>query len=63
LAATATTSIDQGVDLADCATDFEGDPRPHGSGPDIGADEYQTNHLFTDGFESGNTLAWSADRS
>jgi hypothetical protein len=59
LAASASTVIDQALDLADCASDFEGDPRPRGPAPDIGADEYQTSHVFTDGFESGNTAAWN----
>jgi hypothetical protein len=59
LAATAATVIDQGLELADCATDFEGDSRPEGAAPDIGADEHQTSHLFSDGFESGHTTAWN----
>jgi hypothetical protein len=59
LAASATTAIDQGLSLTDCTTDFEGDLRPQGAAPDIGADEYQISRIMVDGFESGNAAAWS----
>jgi hypothetical protein len=37
---TATDAIDQAQTLADVADDFDGDPRPIGPAPDVGADEY-----------------------
>lgn len=40
LAAGAAAAIDQGGDLGGAVpADFEGDPRPQGAGPDVGADE------------------------
>jgi hypothetical protein len=39
LAATATLAIDQGANLADVGTDFDGDSRPAGLASDLGADE------------------------
>ncbi len=38
-------AIDAGVD-AGVAVDFEGDPRPRGSAPDIGADEYNLQAIY-----------------
>jgi hypothetical protein len=40
LMASATAVIDQAAPLAQVPTDFDGDPRLLGAGPDIGADEY-----------------------
>jgi len=40
LVATATAVIDQAASLADITDDFDGDARPIGSAPDVGADEY-----------------------
>jgi hypothetical protein len=40
LVATATDAIDQAASLADVTDDFDGDARPIGPAPDIGADEY-----------------------
>jgi len=40
LLATATAAIDRGVNLTDCPTDWDGDPRPIGPARDIGADEH-----------------------
>jgi len=40
LVATATAAIDQAATLADVADDFDGDARPIGPAPDVGADEY-----------------------
>jgi hypothetical protein len=40
LKATASVAIDQGVVLAECGLDWEGQARPFGPGRDIGADEY-----------------------
>lgn len=42
LRATATVAIDQAATLAQVTDDFDGDPRPIGSAPDVGADEYGT---------------------
>jgi parallel beta-helix repeat protein len=39
LKSTAVQAIDQGPSLPDVTTDFEGDPRPSGAAPDLGADE------------------------
>lgn len=39
LALSATQAIDQGVTVSSVWEDFEGDPRPVGDGPDVGADE------------------------
>ena len=50
-------AIDAGVNSG-VADDIDGDPRPWGAAFDIGADEYGP--LFADGFESGNTAAWSS---
>jgi hypothetical protein len=59
LAGPALPPVDAGVVLAGALAgdDFDGQPRDvH---PDIGADEVRT-ELFRDGFESGDTSAWSA---
>jgi hypothetical protein len=40
LASTATGAIDQAATLADVSDDFDGDARPIGAAPDVGADEY-----------------------
>ena len=50
-------AIDTGVDVG-ILDDIDGDNRPYGAGFDIGADEYSV--LFVDGFESGDTSAWSS---
>ena len=39
LRASATPAIDQAAPLADVPTDIDGDPRPTGAAPDVGADE------------------------
>ncbi len=63
--------IDQGQTLASVSDDFDGDSRPIGSAPDIGADEYGipspsavTNLRLTQGVTSANilaaTLSWLA---
>jgi hypothetical protein len=43
LLATATNAIDKGVPILTVTNDFDGDRRPRGAGPDIGADEFTTN--------------------
>jgi len=50
-------AIDNGEVLADVTRDLEGTPRPFGPMHDIGA--YEAGGLFADGFESGDTSAWS----
>jgi hypothetical protein len=40
LVATATSAVDQAATLTDVTDDFDGDARPSGSAPDVGADEY-----------------------
>jgi hypothetical protein len=37
---TAAAALDQGLALADCPADWDGDGRPYGAGRDIGADEW-----------------------
>ncbi len=53
-------AVDAGSpDLAPLS-DIEGTPRPQGSAPDLGAYEVCSSCLvFADGFEAGNTSAWS----
>ena len=52
-------AIDTGVDVG-VTYDIDHGLRPFGSGPDIGADEFGA--IFADGFESGDTAAWSTSR-
>jgi hypothetical protein len=55
-------AINQGVVVAGVTTDYEGDPRPVGGAPDIGADEYAPSRLYGVVFEDlNNDLAWNAD--
>ncbi len=52
-------AIDAGIVVPDVPSDFEGKPRPRGLGFDAGA--YEVGEaIFSDGFEGGNTSAWSA---
>ncbi len=71
LLATATDAIDQAATRADVTDDFDGDARPSGSAPDVGADEYTVaapvavTDLFVTHAVSGGglltaTLRWSA---
>ena len=56
----AAAAIDQLDPLAACSDDFDGTARPATAGAvDVGADEL-TGTLFADGFESGDTSAWTA---
>ena len=58
LTETASAPVDGGAVLGGlCDTDIDGDLRD--DQPDVGADEVGT-AIFSDGFESGNTLAWTA---
>jgi hypothetical protein len=57
---TAAAAIDQLDPLSGCSDDFDGDARPVAPGTiDVGADELE-GPLFADGFESGDTSAWTA---
>jgi hypothetical protein len=59
---TAGAAIDQVTSSADAPLDFDGSPRPTGSGlTDLGGDELGLGDVvFADGFESGDVAAWSA---
>jgi hypothetical protein len=68
---TAIGAIDQASPHSDVADDFDGDPRPLGSAPDVGADEFRpaipdpiTDLRVTGAFTAGGTLTatlgWSA---
>jgi hypothetical protein len=50
-------AIDTGVDVG-VTHDIDHGLRPFGSAPDIGIDEFGA--IFADGFESGDTSAWSS---
>jgi hypothetical protein len=52
--------IDAGVVLVDVTEDLEGNPRPFGTAPDIGA--FERAPLFWDDFESGTLDLWSRVR-
>jgi parallel beta-helix repeat protein len=52
-------AIDAGEPRADVAADLEGIPRPQGTGWDAGAYE-ALELIFADGFESGDTTAWTS---
>ena len=57
---TATAAVDQLDPLPGCIDDFDGATRPVAAGTiDVGADEL-AGTLFADGFESGDTSAWTA---
>ena len=56
----AAPAIDQLDPLPGCSDDFDGAQRPAASGAvDVGADELE-GPLLEDGFESGDTSAWTA---
>jgi hypothetical protein len=47
LVSSATAAIDKGTALADVTSDYDGDARPIGSKPDIGADEFGSGTVTT----------------
>lgn len=51
--------VDAGVTLAEVPDDLDGVPRPQGAASDPGSYEVGGPTIFTDGFESGDTTAWS----
>ena len=53
-------AIDAGVDLGDLSEDLFGTVRPQGLATDIGAIEDTGGLVFEDGFESGDSSAWSS---
>jgi len=59
LVASAIQAIDQATSTPQVTNDFDGQTRPIGPLPDIGADEFGTDGVFSDGFENGDTSAWS----
>ena len=59
LVASATQAINQAISTPQVNDDFDGQTRPVGPDPDIGADEFIPGLVFTDGFENGDTSAWS----
>jgi len=52
-------AIDAGIDVG-VTHDIDHGLRPYGTAPDIGIDEFGA--IFADGFESGDTSAWSTSR-
>ena len=56
---TGSPAIDAGVTLAEVTHDLDGVPRPLGARSDVGCYE-GSDHLWVDGFESGDTHAWSS---
>jgi hypothetical protein len=60
LVASAAQAINQAISTPQVNDDYDGQTRPVGLDPDIGADEFMAELIFADGFESGSTSAWSA---
>jgi len=59
LVASATQAINQAISTPQVNDDYDGQTRPVDLDPDIGADEFILELIFADGFEVGNTSAWS----
>lgn len=57
LTAAAAPAVDAGAPVAPGLADFDFDGEPRDAQPDVGADELGA--IFSDGFESGDVLAWS----
>lgn len=57
--AAASPARDAGVTLVAVTADLDGEPRPQGARSDVGCYE-AADRIFADGFESGDTSAWSA---
>jgi hypothetical protein len=56
----ASVALDTALAIHCPATDQRGIARPQGSACDVGAVERQPGFLFADGFEFGDTSAWSS---
>jgi len=59
LTANATSAVDAGISLAAGLCEWDIDGRGRDAEPDVGADEIARPAIFSDGFEPGDTSAWS----
>jgi hypothetical protein len=60
LTANAASAIDAGISLVAGLCEWDIDGRPRDATPDVGADEIALPAIFSDGFEPGDTSAWSS---
>ena len=59
LTANATSAVDAGISLEAGLCEWDIDGRARDAEPDVGADEIAQPAIFSDGFERGDTSAWS----